>query len=353
MTTNPYGLTEGSIESHTEYKPEALGNTEITAGEPEQTWEDYCIELVPVLVDGEDIGKRAIVRNGEFITWASDQYRLLPNEEAVAVANDVAEELGAVPFSDFGGDWYIKLDEHVFQDEDGRRAHALYAWDDPVDLYGTGDEIQLGFAVHNSIDKSMGFRVGLFTFRHACANMVFMGMSREGMSFDQRDVIEFSSRKHTLGLKTDHVKAYIEDTIQFGPTVIEAYQSWMNEPLSAETTLDLLQRAQRSYLSRREDLPPWMSTALAALQEAEEKAAENEQLSQQFEGGLPDRVRAGIVEAKIPEAETMWSTYNDLTANIWHNQNTGDQTKMQKMRHVHRSFPISTTTDGGVPVTIR
>ena len=345
MTSNPYGMREGSIEQHTDYKPEMLGATDFVAGEPEQTWDDYCIELVPVEANGRDTGKRAIMRNGEFLSMVSEQYRLLPNEHAVSVADGIADELGAVPFSDFGGDWYIKLDEHVFQDPEGRRAHALYAWDDPVDLTGNGEEIQLGFAVHNSIDASMGFRVGLFTFRHACANMVFMGIDRSGMSFDQRDVINFAEQRHTMGLDVDNLRAFIEDTIQFGPMVIDAYQSWVDEDLTSVHAMRLLEQARDGYLSRRYDLPTWLQDAYEQIEEADQRARENETLNGVHQNGLPEEARANIVEAHMPKGEAVWDTYNDLTANIWHNDSTGDQTKIQKMGYTHRAFPIQTQTD--------
>lgn len=350
--SNPYGLTEGSIEQHTNYKPEMLGATDFEAGEAEQTWDDYCIELVPIMANGRDTGQRAIMRNGEFLSMVSEQYRLLPNEHAVSVADEIADDLGAVPFNEFGGDWYIKLDEHVFQDPEGRRAHALYAWDDPVDLSGNGETVQLGFAVHNSIDASMGFRVGLFTFRHACANMVFMGINRSGMGFDQRDVVEFAEQRHTMGLDVENLRAFIEDTIQFGPTVIDAYQRWMGEELTTDRAMGLLEQARKGYLSRRYDLPEWLSEAYDVIEETEERARENEQLAEQFDGGLPADVRANIVEAKMPTSEGVWDTYNDLTANIWHNDSTSDQTKIRKMRRVHDAFPIAAETDG-VTVSVR
>lgn len=352
MASNPYGLKEGAIEQHVDYTPEALGATEMEAGEPEQTWDDYCIELVPIEINGQDTGKRAIMRNGNFLSMVSEQYRLLPNERAVGVADMVADDLGAVPFHEFDGDWYIQLDDHVFQDEEGRRAHALYAWDDPVDL-GYGDEVQLGFAVHNSIDASMSFRVGLFTFRHACANMVFMGVDRSGMGFDERNVLQHMEQRHTAGLDIENLKAVIQDTVQFGPDVIEAYRSWMDSTIDATQVEDLIRRAQRRYLSQRNDLPDWLSQAMDALEQAEERARENDQLvGDQFVNGLPQQARAQIIEANVPSSTTVWDAYNDLTQNIWHSDKTNDQSKMGKFRNVHRAAPFQITAGEDDSVTI-
>lgn len=324
----------------TEYHPERMAangtDPEITVGEPEQVWEEYGLEILPIEKDGTDTNRRWIMRNGNFVKAVSDRYRLLPNERAVEVANDVAERVGAKPFHKHTGDWYIQLDDHVFQDHDGKRVHALYSFDEKVDL-GHGDEVDLGFAVHNSIDKSMGFKVGLFTFRHACANMVTMGVDTSGMGFDDRDVIEHYDQKHTAGLDIDILEAIVENTIDLGPRVIEAYSAWQDDELDVWQTESLLRRAQRGRLAGG-DLPGWMQDALEALETAEERAEQNESFDPTFENGLPQQAQASIIEANIPEAETVWDAYNDLTANIWHSETTNDRSKMRKFGQVHKTF---------------
>lgn len=355
---NPYNLSEGeSIEEQSVYEPDKLlangGPRTVTFGEPEQVWEDYALEILPLHVDDEDTGRRFIMRNGNVLGDVSEHYKLLPNEEVVHAADSIAHEIGAEKFHEFGGDWYIKLQNNVFMDPEGRRAHALYAWDDPVEI-GGGDTVQLGFGIHNSIDGSMGLRVGLFTFRHACANMVFMGLDREGMSFDQRDVLAHSSKKHTHGLEVDQLRAWIKDTVQYGEYVIDAYQRWQDRELTQLEALKLLELAKSGRLSRRNDVPEWVKHAVEYTQELEEEVAEGQSdlAGEQFQNGLPREKVAEIAEAYMPRGETAWQTYNDLTANIWHNEKTNDQSKMQKMRQTHRVFDPSPTADE-IEVSIR
>lgn len=337
------------VQDGVQYHPELLGNAQMEAGEPVQRWEDYALELVPIKIDGDDTGKRAIMRNGEFLEVCSDRYKLLPNEEVVDVANEVADELGAVPFHEFDGDWYIQLDDHVIQDEEGRRVHALYAWDDPVDIDGSGDTVQLGFAVHNSIDTSLGFNVGLFTFRHACQNMVWMGVNGQGMSFDQRDVIDHTSHKHTAGLEIENLRAWVENTVEYGPTVIDAYQAWTDETLSVRDAMDLFKRARRGQLSKGKDVPDWLREAIEEVEEIEEALANNETLNgERFPNGLTEDRVASTLEAKMPKAETTWETYNSLTENIWHNSDTDDRSKIRKMKVTHRALQPGDVTDDDV-----
>lgn len=330
------------LEDDSLYTPERMvardhGHT-ISFGTPEQVWEEYALELAPILKNGEDTGRRMVLRNGEFLADVSDQYRLLPNERMVAAANQIAKRVDARPFHQFSGDWYVELDDHVFMDDDGRRAHALYAFDEgPVDL-GHGDDVQLGFAVHNSIDGSMGFQVGLFTFRHACANMVMMGVGGSGMGFDTRDVIQHGQQRHTKGLNVDTLEAFIEEIIEYGPMILDTYSAWMDESLDASRADQVLRAAQKSRFSQRDDIPAWMQDTIERVEKADERAREHESLEgEHFANGLPDKARAQIIDANIPEAETVWDAYNDLTQNIWHSEKTNDRSKIRKMKTLHRS----------------
>ena len=301
-----------------------LFNPELSAGPAEQTWEDFNLELAPVHLDGEDTGRRLILRDGKFIADVTDRYKLLPNERMVAVADHVAEELGAVPWDDFGGDWFIRMDEHVIQDEEGRRAHALYAWDEPVTL-PDGDTIQLGFAIHNSIDASLGFNVGLFTFRHACANMVWIGVNGEGMDFDDREVISHYSHKHTKELKVsaDDLRELIEYTVALAPDIPDAYRQWQEDVITPEQTLEFIDRFPYR------DLPEWMQNVADTI----ERAEENESIDEE------DIDREGIAQTLMPDGVSAFDTYNDFTETIWHAEATNDRSKHVKMKALHKVMP--------------
>lgn len=325
MATNPNDATEPT-ENTTQapdYDPTAIGTADLDAGVSTQVWEQYGLELVPVKLNGQDTGRRLILRNGEFIADVTNRYQLLPNERAVHAADAVANELGAVPFSDFGGDWFIPLEDHVVMDEEGRRVHALYAWDDPVTLEN-GDDIQMGFAVHNSIDASLGFHVGLFTFRNACANMVWMGVHDDGMAFDDRDVVVNGMRKHTSGLEVDNdaLRARVKNVLLLADEVSETYDAWREQFVTEEHIDALITRFPY------DDLPPWLQGVADAL----DKARENDSLTEDF-------TSEDLIRSEMPATESVWTTYNDLTASVWHDPDTSDRTKAKKMKDIHRVFP--------------
>jgi len=314
-----------SYEFNTPAENNFLNTADLDAGEPEQVWPDFGLELVPIKLNGSDTGRRLILRNGQFISDVSDQYKLLPNERMVQVAEQVAYEVGAVPFSEFGGDWYTKLEDHVIMDDEGRRAHAMYAFEDPVVL-PDGDSIQIGFAVHNSIDGSLGFNVGLFTFRHACANMVWMGVNGEGMGFDDRNVLAHYSHKHTAELKVnaDELKEVIEATLELGGDVIDAYTRWQDEYLTGEQIIDLIRRFPAK------DLPGWMRRVDEAIE------TNNDPDADPLIPELADLPAADVAEKLQPRPATAWRTYNDFTGAIWHTDSSQDTTKQQKMKELHK-----------------
>lgn len=324
MATDPSDTVETKQRpTAPDYDPDLIGTADIDAGTPDQVWSEYGLEMVPVKLDGQDTGRRLILRNGKFIADVTDRYKLLPNERAVNAADAVANELGAVPFDDFDGDWFIPLKDNVVMDEEGRRVHALYAWDDPVRL-GDGDEIQMGFAVHNSIDASLGFHVGLFTFRHACANMVWMGVHDDGMAFDDRDVVVNGMRKHTSGLQVDNdaLQARVKNVLMLADEVSETYDQWREQFVTESHIEEMLKRLPEK------DLPKWVRDIGDVLDRAKGNGTLGEAVTTE-----------DLIRAEMPATETVWTTYNDLSESVWHDDDTSDSTKMMKFKDLHRVFP--------------
>lgn len=308
-----------------DYDPEAIGTAVLEAGEPIQVWEDYGLEMVPVLHDGDDTGRRFVRRNGKFIADVSERYKLLPNERVVQAADQVAEELGAVPFHEHSGDWYVQLDDHVFQDEERRRVHALYSFD----TREVGDsDVEYGFAVHNSIDKSMAFEVGLFTFRHACANMVLMGVGGEGMNFDQREVVTHQKHRHTASLDIENLELVVKGTLSMIDQVDDTYQAWRDEFLRVEDVLQLIEYFPDKVL------PDWMVDIGDAIDEQRQAAAEDDEVFDQEDA-------KDLALGQMPATQDIWTNYNDITQNIWHDDGSNDKTKYNKFSRLHRVYQPS------------
>jgi hypothetical protein len=326
-----------------DYLPEALGSAEFRAGDAQQEWEQFGIELVPIQFrsrtqeDWQDTGRRVVNRNGKYIDTVSDRYQLLPNERAVEAANEAARQLGAEPFhewerpDDDDGGWFIELDDHVFQDGERRRVHALYAWDS---AHWEDEPIEYGFVVHNSIDKSTPFKVGLFSYRHACANMVMMDVNKMPENIEaEREVLASSSHRHTSSLEVDidGLVDRIKASLFLVDQIDESYRRWRDEVVDY-TQVESLLKTNRLATS---DMPGWIQELKDDFDEAAETAGDDDEADWD---DLDDSLKASLTRANLPESETTWDTYNSLTETIWHSGSTNDQTKQKKFGEVHSAI---------------
>ena len=342
MSGNTTRPSEAGLPDAQDYNPDANLAAQGRLGDPEYEAPEYGLHTRPVLINDEDTGRRALLRNGEFIAYVSSQYQPLPNEEAVSAANAVADDLGLVPFHEWErpdeDGWFIELDDHVYQDPERRRVHALYAFES-----GTigGDEMEYGVAVHNSIDTSLSFKVALFTYRHACANMVNIGVgnARDRLAQnveDERGVEHATERVHTSGfdVSRDALQARIKSTIFFVDNVQDAYQEWVQQEVDWTMVDSLLRNHPDS------DLPEWMGQ----VSDDFEDVLQNDDLQGSGNPLTPEK-KADIVQARRPKSETVWSAYNSITENIWHSDNK-DTTKQTKFRRLHATMdPLATVGD--------
>jgi hypothetical protein len=276
----------------------------IEFGNPNTKWECYGLVEAPILYNGELSDFKAIIRDGRLLTITGIDYKLLPNEEVIKIADQVAEALGAKPFNQFEGEWYCKLKSHIIWNKKQTQVHCLYAFPDHIGDVGDNDTIHWGFSVHNSIDRSMGFGVGCFTFRHACSNMVFMAFKGYETEFDERKALAWVYNKHTLNFKTtvEDLSRKILKVVDKGRQVLEIYRRMRLEKINE----DLLRKISASPLPRKL-LPDY----------------------------VPEDPREQIFS--VPDY-TKWECYNDLTAAIWHNAKTDIQSKRYQFNIVHNIF---------------
>ena len=144
---------------------------QFTSAPAADRWTQYNLYEVPLRLNGEETKYKAIIQHGEVAQIATNQYTVLPNEEAVKISDTTAKEMDLVPFNEFTGNWFHRMDSHVVKD--GHKVHALYALNEPYTV--NGDKIHIGVGVHNSIDGTTSFGAGIFTFRNVCKNMVLAG----------------------------------------------------------------------------------------------------------------------------------------------------------------------------------
>lgn len=273
---------------------------EISFGKPDDTWQQYGLVEFPINYNQQTSKYKALTRNGDLISFVGSGYQLIPNEEAVKIADRAAKLSGLVPFTEFTGDWCGTMEKHVILDKHGNRCHALYASNETYEV--EGEKMHLGVGVHNSIDGSTAFGCGVFTFRKACANLVLAGTKGFTEKFTQTSTLEYLYKRHTASL--DPAEADLKNAIlrvmQRVPEILAAY----NQMAQIKATEALVEKLKESRLSKKV---------------------------------LPDYITED--EAKVPDISN-WEVYNDITEAIWHNAKSGLRTKTFQFDALHRIMPL-------------
>jgi len=281
----------------------------ISFGQPDQTWNKYSLTEYPLKVNGAATDKKAVMKEGNLVGIFTNKYVLLPNEEAVKQADAVAAESGLVPFDKFSGPWVSKMGDKTYTTTYGQnhaRVNAMYAIQKEYQV--NGEEMYIGVSIHNSIDGSKGFGAGIFTFRQACKNMVIVaGQKNWSINYSRMDhgkTLETVNKRHTaiIDPQTFKLKTVIAQVMTKAQNIIKAYEQLATE----KATEDLLKSLGVSRLSKNV---------------------------------LPDYIAEEEVQA--PENLTVWEAYNDITAQIWHNQKSDMTSKTFAFNTLHQIIPLT------------
>ncbi len=267
-------------------------------------WDEYELHEYHLKVNNRHTPYKLIMKQSKPVAIVTSRYKLLPNEEALKVADEIALEMGAVKFNEFRGRWYARTGNHVLYNRRKTQMHSLYAFNEPVQI-APDDTIQLGFSIHNSIDGTMGFGAGTFTFRNACANMFMMGFKGHSMNFDDRLTLAYIYHKHTKNMEVarDKIKSILQAIVNRGMEVVATYRAMTERKITEQNAKKIA-----------ESLPK------VAVQNA-----------------MP------YFDAKdmtLKAQPTEWTVFNDTTQWIWHNPKTQLETKLRQMKAVEQILVV-------------
>jgi hypothetical protein len=123
-----------------------------------------------------DTGRRFVFKNGDYRADVSQRYKLLANEEAINIADRIANEIGFKQLK-------------YFESKGGNIVHSTYIDKNAVSGIPhtlvepmPGDGINLGFSIRNSIDGSTSYGAQLFSFRSVCSNGAIIGIKNLAMA---------------------------------------------------------------------------------------------------------------------------------------------------------------------------
>lgn len=299
----------------------------LTLGAPDQTWAKHGLYQYPITFNGQVSNAKAIIRernvddgHGTFndvedlIAIAGKGYTLLPNEEAIDMANQAAKLAGFVPFFEKmkSAKWKEgqgRLSGHVLCNGKDTQMHAFYVPKDIEqqlekrsartghEVFGVpNDKVYVGVDVVNSIDGKKSFGVQLFSFRTACKNGVLWGSSNLGG-------VKYA---HTKKLETvvGQLKTLFVEQMDRAQLILENYRRLNNQP----ATVELLETLSKSRIPEK-ILPKYITD---------------------------EEQRKAVDITKI----TKWQLYNDVTAGIWHNPSNDVTGKEFQFAQLEKVMPV-------------
>jgi len=263
----------------------------LSFGQIDASLEEFGILEAPILFNGHTSGYKAIIKNGSLVAILGQDYKTLPNKIAVQIAENVAETVGAKPLKSkvFGGG-------HIAFNATGTKFYATYTLPKAEEV--GGEKVYVGFTVRNAIDGTLAFSCSGFTFRGMCKNGVILGYKK----------LAYFYRKHTKGFSIDRqqierrVLQVISDTYQVIDNYRKLQQLKLNETIAQQI-------AQARFISRK---------------------------------FIPDYIEVGRKGQLIvfdPNV-SLWEVYNDLTARIWHNEQTTLDSKIAQFNALHQIIRV-------------
>jgi len=261
---------------------------ELSFGKTDKTWSKYKLLQAPLHFDGKPTRYKTIVKNGKLVAVVGRDYKVLPNEEAVKIADAVAGELGARPFK-----LRYKRSNCIYN-RVKTRVYAQYLMPGSYDVAGR-DRVRIGFSMANGIDGGLAFSALGFTFRKVCENGVFVGY---------KELARFY-RKHTKGLEVDlaMIRKVVEGVVAETKRAIGVYRKLVTLELNEE----IAEKIAKSRIPRKL---------------------------------LPDYIE--IQKGKLvgfDSTKTLWDVYNSVTAAIWHNVKADIETKRNAFNQLHAIIP--------------
>lgn len=218
-------------------------------------WQQYNLKAETLSRNGNKMNYQVIVKDNVPVSVFTNAYKVLPNEEALAVANEVTSGMGLVPASQLDSEWKMHLDiPAVFYGKKNgveTKMSALYVSQDPIEL-GLGsdsDPVKAGVLVRNSIDGSAGFGACVFMFRQLCGNMSQHLQSRSMMQLSTAELGKVGNLKtqtitsasfiHRESLKTEVIKSLIENVIKGADDVVKRFKQMKQDQLSKEQAMEI------------------------------------------------------------------------------------------------------------------
>jgi hypothetical protein len=314
-----------------------MKNTTTTnvVAKPRKEWKEYGISCSDLWVNGQETKQQVIMRNGKFVTFASDLYRVLPNEDVLKIGDKVAKKAKASLYSPTrlngrgSRNWYsdnTEYGKHVFTNNEGTQIVANYMFPDKLDVTGGKDFVQFGFMLRNGYDKKTAFSVSPMTVRMACDNIMYhvastklvQGLEErtgpyQGLTeLERTEVLKRQDQKikdarksfNELGVRKLHFKTL---TLDFVEETVENIRKGADGVLKRYQQMVDMKMSQRQAELIAKNMPKAVMKDIPYIHVNKNK--------------LTGEVTYKLGERKNPESgkledATQWNTFNDITNSL-------------------------------------
>lgn len=201
--------------------------------------------------NGEEQPWQFIVRQGKPIAVFTSAYKLIPNDQAIEIANDMAKRAGLVPPSRMNKEAFYVPPSDIYWSKDQLAFTALYTDPKPHNIAPTGekeDYVFKGLAVKGSTNGWSAMSASSFVFRKVCQNMNLHFRSSRMLQETNieikdltKNVVSDSSKRmkllesikliHRQSLDTTKIADSIAEVLESGDQILQRYQQMQTEKL--------------------------------------------------------------------------------------------------------------------------
>ena len=211
---------------------------------------DGGISANTMVWNGEEQPWQFIVRQGKPIAVFTSAYKLIPNDQAIEVANDMAKRAGLVTPSKMSKEAFYIPPADIMWSKDELAFTALFIDPKPHNIAPTGqkeDTVFKGLAVKGSTNGWSAMSASSFVFKKICQNMNLHFRSSRMLQETNIEIKDISSVPtnaesrmkllesikliHRQSLDTTKIADSIAEVLESGDQILERYQQMETEKL--------------------------------------------------------------------------------------------------------------------------
>jgi len=245
-------------------KSEAVFTAEILDSYPE-----YNLIAERILRNGNPANTQLIVKNGKVVSHFTERYHVLPNEEALIVAEEIKEKFGLIYAKDMPKSWKGPLEIPQYMGHLDKSITALLVDPTEVNLSaGTkydDDWFRMGIGIGSSIDGSSSLKSFGYTFRQICKNYAFHKFHLGSLkvdadinpkAFNDAKILNKTIFVHSAQIDIVAFAESVANVLKQGKDIVRRYQQMHIEKLLDAQAQELIDRLPHTILKQMD----WIKT---------------------------------------------------------------------------------------------